>query len=257
MHYIRGFFSHRFLLMELVKRGIKLKYRRSYLGIVWSLIEPIMTTIVLVIVFGTLFGHKNRDFSLYIISGRLIYSFFSESTRMASKAIRQNSGMIKKIYVPKYFYPLSSILYSFIIFLISLLVLIPVYIYCRMAPTVRFWHIIPALGYLVILSVGTGLILATLNVFFRDIEYLWNVLMLIIMYMSAIFYYPEKLLDSQWGFLLKYHPLYNIIALFRSGVLGNYTTWWELLYPMVTSIAVLIFGIVFFKKNQDKFILHI
>lgn len=255
--YWDNFLKHRFLLSELVKKGIKLKYRRSYLGIIWSLIEPIMSTIVLTIVFGTLFQRSEKTFALYVISGRLLYQFFNKATHAGAVSIRHNAGMIKKVYVPKYFYPLSSTLFNFIIFLISLLAMIPIMIYARTAPTIRFWHIIPALGYLILLSVGTGLILATINVFFRDIEYLWNVILLVIMYCSAIFYYPERLLESRWWFLLKFHPLYCIINLFRSGVLGYYATWWDLLFPMFFSIAILIIGVFVFKKYQDEFILHI
>ena len=110
MKYIQNFWRYRFLLAELVKKGIKLKYRRSYLGIVWSLLEPIMTTIVLTVVFGTLFNNKDRTFPLYILTGRLLYSYFSKSTKAALKSIRSNAGMIKKVYVPKYLYPLSAVL---------------------------------------------------------------------------------------------------------------------------------------------------
>ena len=116
---IDTFWRYRNLLFELVKKGIKLKYRRSYLGIIWSLLEPVMTTIVLTIVFGTLYGNKDHTFPLYILSGRLLYSYFAQGTKVSLKSIRQNSAMIKKVYVPKYLYPLSSVLYNFIIFLIS------------------------------------------------------------------------------------------------------------------------------------------
>ena len=129
MEYLKTFWSRRYLLAELVKKGIKLKYRRSYLGILWSLLEPLMTTAVLTVVFGTLFDNKNKLFPLYILSGRLLYSFFSSGTKACSKAIRANAGMIKKVYVPKYLYPMSSVLFNFIIFMISLLVMIPLFVY--------------------------------------------------------------------------------------------------------------------------------
>ena len=255
--YVKGLWKHRFLLNELVIRGIRLRYRRSYLGIVWSLIEPIMTTIVLTIVFGTLFGNTNKDFPLYIIIGRLMFSFFQEATKGACRAIRANAGMIKKVYVPKYFYPLSSILFNFIIFLISLVVLIPTSIYTGTVPTLRIWRIIPAIIYLLILAIGIGMILSTLNVFFRDIEYLWNVALLIIMYMSAIFYYPERLLKSGWYWILKYNPMFCIIDLARSGVLNYSADLWTFLYPLGFGLVSLVIGIIFFKKQQDRFILHI
>lgn len=255
--YIKGFWDYRFLLSELVKKGLKLKYRRSYLGIVWSLIEPILTTIVLVIVFGTLFGRKEPTFPLYIIIGRLIYSFFQSGTKAACTSIRKNSSMIKKVYVPKYMYPLSDILFNFVIFLISLIVLVLVDIYCKVIPTWSAFWCIPAIMVLIVLTIGVGLILATLNVYFRDIEYLWNVGLLLIMYMSAIFYYPDKLIKSGYGFLLKLNPLWQIIRTCRSGILGEEFHWVGFLYAAGFSVFALIFGIIVFKKNQDKFILHI
>ena len=102
--YVNTFLHYRFLLKELVKKGIKLKYRRSYLGIVWSLLEPLLTMMVLTIVFGTLFGNKDKTFPVYILTGRLMYSYFSSSTTRALKSVRANAGMIKKVYVPKYIY---------------------------------------------------------------------------------------------------------------------------------------------------------
>ena len=121
--YVDNFMQYQFLLSELVKKGIKLKYRRSYLGMIWSLLEPLLTMIVLTIVFVTLYGNTDKTFPVYILTGRLLYSFFSQATKAALKSIRQNSAMIKKVYVPKYLYPLSSVLFNYVIFLISLIVL--------------------------------------------------------------------------------------------------------------------------------------
>ncbi len=256
MNYIKAFFGYKFLLGELVKKGIRLKYRRSYFGILWSLIEPLMTTCVLVIVFGTLFERK-PGFPLYVITGRLIYSFFSTGTKAAAKSIRGNASMIKKVYVPKYLYPLSSVIDTFVFFVVSLIALVAVDIYCKVVPT---WHIvqfIPALVLLFLLTLGVGLILCTLDVFFRDVEYLWNVLLLIIMYMSAIFYYPERLLKSGYAWILNYNPIYHIIEMCRGGLLGYSVEPASYLYVAAFSFGSLILGIVLFKKKQDNFILHI
>jgi ABC-2 type transport system permease protein len=256
--YIKGFFDYSFLLSELVKRGIRLKYRRSYLGILWSLIEPILTTIVWVIVFGTLLQRGGRDYPMYMIVGRLAYSFFSSSTKAASRSIHTNASMIKKIYVPKYLYPLSAILYNFVIYLISLLVLIPVGIYSQMMPNLYIFAAIPALFLLLVFATGTGMILSTLNVFFRDIEYLWNVALLLLMYMSAIFYPAERLLDdpgSAW--VLKYNPIFHIIDMCRGAVYGYFISWRAVAYISGWAFGTLIIGFVFFKKKQDDFILHL
>jgi len=246
-----------FLLNELVKKGIKLKYRRSYLGILWSMIEPILSTIVLVIVFGTLFGTKNPTYPLYIIIGRLFFSFFQEGSKSAMNSIRRNSGMIKKVYVPKYLYPLSAVIFSFIIFLISLVVLIGVDIFCKVVPT---WHIIqfiPALLFLFLLTLGCGTILCTLNVYFRDIEYIWNVVCMILMYMSAIFYYPEKLLESGFSWVLNINPMFHIINMARDAFLGNPMDLFGLSYTVIFIFVVLSLGSVFFYKQKDKFVFNL
>ncbi len=248
---------YRFLLGELVKKGIRLKYRRSYLGVIWSLIEPLLTTVVLVIVFGTLFNNKKPTFPLYIISGRLIYTFFSQSTKAASKSIRKNASMIKKVYVPKYLYPLSQVLFNYVIFMISLIVLVLVAVYCKTPPTFLIWQMIPALVFLLVISVGAGMVLSTMDVFFRDTEYLWNVMLMIIMYLCAIFYYPERLLKSGFAWILKYNPLYCIIDIFRGSVLGYMATAWDYAYAAAFSIFAIVFGIFIFDKKQDEFILHI
>ena len=257
MNYIKSFFRYRFLLGELVKKGIRLKYRRSYLGIIWSLIEPILTTIVLVIVFGTLFGNKDPMFPLYIIIGRLVYSYFSTGTKAASKSIRTNAAMIKKVYVPKYLYPISSVLFNFIIFAISLVVVVLVDIYCKVVPTIHILMFIPGILLLLILTLGVGFILATLNVFFRDIEYLWNVVLMIIMYMCAIFYPAERLLESDYAWILEINPLYHIITICRNAFMGVPLDVQGFIYTTVFCFASLLVGLVFFWKNQDKFILHI
>ena len=185
------------LFIELVRKGIKLKYRRSYLGIIWSMIEPLLTMIVLTIVFGTLLGHTGKEFPVYILAGRLIYTLFSQSSTAALKSIRANQGMIKKVYVPKALYPLSAITFNYILFLISLVVLLGVSLVLGVYPTLRVLLAVVPLMILFLLSVGAGLILSTVGVFFRDMEYLWNVLLMLVMYTCAIFTIRKKYLEAE------------------------------------------------------------
>ena len=171
--YLDNLRQYQFLLSELVKKGIKLKYRRSYLGILWSMLEPLLSMVVLTIVFGTLYGNTDKTFPVYILSGRLLYSFYSSATKAALKSIRSNAAMIKKVYVPKYLYPLSTVIYNYIIFLISLVVLAIVGVILGVKPTIYLLQAPVALIIILILSYGSGMFLATIGVFFRDIEYLW------------------------------------------------------------------------------------
>ena len=255
--YVDNFMQYQFLLSELVKKGIKLKYRRSYLGMIWSLLEPLLTMIVLTIVFGTLYGNTDKTFPVYILTGRLLYSFFSQATKAALKSIRQNSAMIKKVYVPKYLYPLSSLLFNYVIFLISLIVLAVVSVVLGVKPTTHLWQSLVALVLILFISYGCGMILATIGVFFRDMEYLWSVALMLVMYTCAIFYYPSKLLKSGWAWILKYNPLYCVIDIFRSGVFGESMNIDYLIYTVAFAVLSMLIGLIGFKKKQDDFILYI
>ena len=133
------------LLKEFVKKGIRMKYRNSVLGIFWSLFEPSLSILVYVMVFGTLFQHRDLTFALYVSCGRLLYAFFSEGTRSASSSIRVNAEILRKVYVPQYLYPLSEILLHYVISLISLVVLVPVYIAAGLPLSLKILWVLPAL----------------------------------------------------------------------------------------------------------------
>ena len=173
------------------------------------------------------------------------------------KSIRQHAGMIKKVYVPKYIYPLSSVLFNFVIFAISLIVLVGATLVFGVYPNLWVLTAILPLTMLLLLTFGAGMILSTLSVFFRDLEYLWDVALMLIMYTCAIFYKVEKLGTYQWVF--KINPLFAIIKDFRAAVYGQnmfHEPAWVIM-PAVLSVLSVLVGVLMFKKNQDKFILHI
>lgn len=230
--------------------------------------KPLLTMIVLTFVFGTMFeksgGVYGPDlYPVYILCGRLLYSCFSSASKIGMRSIRSNQAMIKKVYVPKYLYPLSSVIYNFIIFLLSLIILAIVGAVRGIPLT---WHIFEAfipVAVLFVMCIATAMILSTICVFFRDIEYLWEVLLMLIMYCSGIFYYVETLNSPTVIKVIHMNPLYCIIENFRHVILlgqSIFTSQQEinmLLYSSGFSVIALIIGIVVFKKNQDKFILHI
>ncbi|WP_343208475.1 ABC transporter permease [Anaerolentibacter hominis] len=254
----KNFLKYRFLLVELVKKDIKLKYRRSYLGLFWTLLEPLLTMLVLYVVFSQLYGKSDRTFAVYILTGRLLYTFFSNATKGAMKSIRSNSGMIKKVYVPKYIYPLASVISNYVIFLLSLIVLIPVSLFVGVFPTKHIIQIVAPLFMIFIMALGVGMILATLAVFFRDLEYLWGVVLLLIMYCSAIFYEPSRVVKTGYGWIFHLNPLYSLISNFRSAVLYHqrmdFGAFW---YATAFSVVCLAVGVFIFYKKQDDFILNI
>lgn len=255
---VANFKKYRYLLGELVKKDIKLKYRNSVLGFLWTMLEPLLTMIVLTIVFTNLMEKKIENYPIYILCGRLLYSYFSNGTKLALKSIRRNSSMIRKVYVPKYIYPLSSALSGYVTFLLSLIVLVVVAAVQQLKPT---WYLVQAIIPLVtilVMTIGVGFILATLDVFFRDTEYLWGVFLMLIMYASAIFYDPAKILaDPAKAWILKYNPLYSIILNFRNAVFGVPMDVKSALYAGGFAVVTLAVGIILFYKKQDKFILYI
>lgn len=251
------FKKYRYLLFQLVKKDIKLKYRNSYLGLLWTLLEPLLTMIVLTVVFSGLLGKGTKDYPVYILTGRLLYSFFGNATKVALKSIRANSGMIKKVYVPKYMYPCAGVISGYVMFLLSLIVLAIVAAARGVAPT---WHLLEAAVPLVtvfLLTLGVGLLLSTVAVFFRDVEYLWGIALMLLMYASAIFYRIEDVVNARNRWIFRLNPLYAVIENFRNAVFGrpmNIPAAW---YALGCSVAVLLIGIAVFYKKQDQFILHL
>lgn len=257
MSVYKTFHKYRNLLLELIKKDIKLKYRSSYLGVIWTLLEPLLTMIVLTLVFSSLLGKGTKDFPVYILTGRLLYSFFSNGTKAALRSVRTNSGMIKKVYVPKYMYPLASVLSGYVMFLISMIVLALVAVVRGVYPTLRLlWIFVPLLQILLI-TVGVGLLLATMTVFFRDVEYLWGVALMLLMYASAIFYQVESVANAANMWIFKLNPLYAVIVNFRNAVFGNPMDFQAMWYATAFGTLSLSVGVLVFYIKQDKFILYL
>lgn len=254
---IKTFYNYKALLWEFVKKDIKLKYRNSVLGIIWSMLNPLLVMVVLTFIFSNLFKNKIPNFPIYCLSGKLIYDFFSQSTSQSLTSITGKSSLIKKIYVPKYLYPLSRVISSFIISLISFMPLAIIMIVMNVPLNSLTLFIIYPLLSLFFTALGIGLFLSTVNVFFRDIQHLYSVVLLMIMYMSAIFYSPD-IIHAKYAFVLKFNPIFPIISVFRDCLLYGKITGggnWALcsIYPVLSMII----GLIVFYKNQDRFILHI
>ena len=245
------------LMRELIVRDLKLKYRRSVLGYLWSLLNPLLMMIVLTNVFSYMFRVEVENFPLYLICGQTIFNFFSESTNMAMFSVIQNGGLIKKVYVPKEIFPISRILSSYITTLLSLLAIVIVMIFthsaCRLTGLMFF---IPFLLVLVF-SCGVGLILSALAVQFRDVTHLYSVVTLAWMYLSAIFY-PIGAVPENMKVIILHNPMYVYISMFRSllidGVIPQAGIFIE---GTVVALGMFALGLFVFKKMEDRFILYI
>jgi len=269
--FIKELYDYRYLLREIVAKNIKIQYRNSVLGILWTLLQPLLTTIVLVFIFGKLFGKPDPQvicFPIYVLCGRLLYEFYSQSTKRAMRSVTGSASVIKKVKVPKYIYPLSNVISNFVTFLISMAVLVGFCLYYTLARNASYpapiinWHILLApvpLLVLFLLSIGVGLILSTLAVFFKDVEYLYDVFCLLLFYSTPIFYTIKRLNgDELMHRMLKANPLYHIVEMFRDCVLrGVMIDPENLIYPLIFSLALIVIGGVLFWRKQNRFILYI
>lgn len=255
--FIINFSKYKYLLSELIKRDIKIKYRRSVIGIFWSFLNPLLTMVVLTIIFSTIFAMNIENFPVYFLAGKIVFDLYAQGSTAAMMSIRRNADIIKKIYVPKYMYGLSSVLSNFVTFLLSLIVLFGVMLATNAGFT---WYILTALVpilLLVMFTIGAGLLLATLTVFFRDIEHLYDVFITLLMYGSAIFY-PVSIIPQKFQIFLNMNPIYAIISLCRDSFLyGKAFDPTTLLFATASSAGILVLGIILFYKYQDKFILYI
>lgn len=255
--FIANFLKYRYLLIELVKRDIKVKYRRSVLGIFWSFLEPLLFMIVLTIIFSTFFKHNIENYPVYVLSGRLVFMFYSQATGGALRSITRNASIIKKIYVPKYIYPVSQTFSSLVTFLLSLIILVLVMLVTGAPFTIYIALFLVPTVLLIIFNIGVGLILATVNVFFRDIEHLYGVFLTLIMYCSAVFF-PAEIIPANFQWILTWNPVYAMIKLTRDVFLyGQLFDTFTLLFATFAAIGSLIIGMILFYRYQDKFILYI
>ena len=251
------FAEKKFLLKELVKKDLTSKYKDSVLGILWSFFNPLLIMLVFTAIFSMLFGRSIENYPVYFLSGRIIFDFYNAGTKGAMRSIKRNQNLIKKIYVPKYMFSVSTICYEFINFLISFVILFGVMIITGAS---FHWTIIVSIipmFFLLCLVFGVGLILAVCNTYFTDVGHLYNVFTLLLMYSSALFY-PMEIVPPLVQRIFTLNPVYSAISCFREcisyGILPNMST---LLYLAVFSLTTLGIGIVLFKIYEKKLVLEL
>lgn len=249
--------QYRPLIRELVLRDLKIKYRRSFLGYLWSLLNPLLMMAILTLVFSYMFRFDIPNYPLYLICGQTLWAFFNESTSIAMQAIIQNGPLIRKVYIPKYIFPISRVLSSFVTMSFSLIAILIVMLFTRvpLSPTLLLTPV--PLFLLLIFCMGIGMIMSAFAVYFRDTVHLYGVLTTAWMYLTPVFY-PISILPNQVAILLKFNPLYHYITFFRELVLYRNipaASVWVLcgLFSLVSFAA----GILIFRKLQRNFILYI
>lgn len=248
---------YKFLFEELVKRDFKQKYKRTILGMAWSVLSPLLMLCVIATIFGYFFGRNTPHYVLYVFSGQVIFNYYTESTNEGMNSLMSNARIFTKINVPKYLFLFSKNVSALINFGIILLIYFAFIWFDGITFTWKFFALLYPIVCLVFINVGIGLVLSALFVFFRDIQYLYRLFTQIVMYGSAIFYNINSLPQHiQNAFYC--NPIFVVICYFRSVVINN--TIPELwLHGLLAFYAVSLFslGCLVYKKYNYKFLYYV
>lgn len=249
--------QHQFLFSELVKRDFTRKYKRTILGMAWSILSPLMNLLIMWLVFNNFFGNNVNHYAIYLFAGQLVFSYFTDATNLGMNSLVGNSGIFTKVNVPKYLFLFSQNVSSLINFGLTLLIFFAFVAFDGIPFTWKFFLLLYPVACLIVFNLGVGLVLSALFVFFRDMQYLWGILTQLLMWMSAIFYtidgYSQKI---QYLFLL--NPIYLYIRYFRKIVIdGAIPTPQFHLMAAVYAMAAFGFGAFMYKKYNHEFLYYV
>ena len=254
---VQKMMRYQFLFEELVKRDFKKKYKRTILGMAWSVLSPLLMLLVMRLVFTQFFGRGMEHYTTYLFCGNLLFSYFNEASNQGMTSLMGNAGIFTKINVPKYLFLFSKNVQTLINFGLTLCI---VYVFCILDGITFTWNFILLLYpiiCLILFNIGVGLILSALFVFFRDIQYLWSVFTQLLMYMSAIFYTIDGYSPmAQNLFLL--NPMYLFIRYFRKIVIdATIPSIWFHLLMLADVVIVLGIGCWMYKKYNTRFLYYV
>ena len=254
---IKVFLKYKTLLNELVVRDIKVRYRKSVLGLLWTVLNPLLMMCVITVVFSTLFRQNIPNFPIYYLAGSLIFSFNSDATSNGLYSIIGSASLIKKVYIPKYLFPISKVLSALVNLGFSLVAMFVVMIVTG-APFHATLLLMPLpIFYVFLFTSGLSLLLAAATVYFRDIAHFWGVFVLAWTYFTPIFY-PVTILPSFAMKIMQLNPMYHYVTYMRDVVLyGTFPGMKENLICFLIGAVTLLIGLWVFYRKQDRFVLYV
>jgi ABC-2 type transport system permease protein len=254
---IRELYNYRELLKNLVSRDIKKRYKRSVLGFLWVMLDPLLIMLIFYIVFSGLFKTTIPNYATYVISGLIMWQLFSQGTQVSTLAFVTNRNLINKVHLPIAIFPLSVVISSLAHFVFSL---VPLFIIVFFSGTTLSYDLVflPfVVGLIFLFSLGISLAVSTLAVFFHDIVYIYDVLLVAWMYLSAIFY-PISILPANFSYFISFNPVYHYISLFRACLYDNSIPKTEhIVFGALFAFLSLAIGWVIYHKNRHKIIFYL
>ena len=272
-----------FLLKELVSRDFKVKYKRSVLGVLWSLLYPVLMMAVMAIIFSQFFKFStpNVNYLVFLQVGLVMFNYYTEASNLSMSSVVANFSLINKVYIPKYIFPLSKCLFVGINFLLTMIPLTAVIVFTGTPITLNYFFLLYVFACLFLFTVGMGFLLSTIAIFFRDMFYIYGIITLLWMYLTPIMYDLGSVTANHpvIGEILKVNPLYQFITFARLCIQGPASDlaaidltgnafilpagvsacppWTSFLYCFLWAAGTFLFGVFVFRKNQDKFIYYV
>jgi ABC-2 type transport system permease protein len=246
-------FRYKELIIQFVSRSIKTRYKRSMLGVVWTILNPLLTMVVLTLVFSSVFRFSVENYPVYVLSGLVIWGFFSSTTSAAMGEMIWSGSLLSRIYVPKSVFAVSAIGTGLVNLLFSLVPLLVI----SLVLGIRFRLAVLALPLAILLlaafALGVGLLLATTAVYFADMLPVYEVILTIWMYATPIIY-PIDAVPPQFAWILKLNPLYYLVEVFRkplfNGVIPDAKVW---LIATGSAVVVLVLGGLIFTAKSSEY----
>jgi len=245
-------YRYRDLVLALVARELKVRYRRSAIGFTWTMLQPLLMMLVLQVVFSSLFRFQLANYPVYAMAGILFWNFFSQSIVSSMNSLRGNAQLLKKVPVPKAVFPISTVASGVInlIFALVPLLLILVITGHPLTPALLFLPVAILLAAL--FTLGAGLLLSPLSMFFNDIVEMITVILSVLMYLTPIFY-PKEIVPEKMRWIVRFNPLRSILEVFRDPIYyGKVPPWSHLTVSCLIVFVALAVGAYAFRKSSDR-----
>jgi homopolymeric O-antigen transport system permease protein len=249
---LRSFLRYRDLVVMLVVRDLKVRYRRSTIGFLWTMLQPLLMMSVLAVVFSKVFRFDTPNYPVYVLAGILFWNFFQQSIVASMNSLKGNAQLLQKLPVPKAVFPLATVISGVVNLLLALVPLAVVLLVTghRLTPSLLFLPV--AILIAALFTLGAGLLLSPLAVFFSDVVELVGVLLMLLMYLTPVFY-PLKIVPEKYLWMVRWNPIRSVLEVFRDPIYNSkIPPWTHLSVAVVVAFLALWIGAVAFRKSSDR-----
>jgi ABC-2 type transport system permease protein len=245
-------FRYRDLVTALVARELKVRYRRSALGFTWTMLQPLLMMLVLQAVFSTLFRFNVSNYPVYAMAGILFWNFFSQSIVASMNSLRSNAQLLKKVPVPMEVYPVATVVSGVLNLIFALVPLLLILLITRQPLTPALFFLPVSIFLAALFTLGAGLLLSPLSVFFTDIVEMITVILSVLMYLTPIFY-PKEIVPERWRWVVRFNPLRSILEVFRDPIYyGKIPPLSHLSVCLLISVVAFVLGALAFRRSADR-----